>query len=80
MPLDSEALSGITRGHFSKVTLRAPCVEIQLLSTGDLYLAPVEHCEKGCLWHGGNICAAFVKVSRPGVGCELRSLLMRWSD
>lgn len=45
MPLDSEARLDRARGCLSKVALWAPWVEIQLLSTGDLYLTHVEQCE-----------------------------------
>lgn len=38
VPLGPEAHLNITRGYLSKVALWAPCVEIQLLSTGDLCL------------------------------------------
>ena len=68
-PLDSEAHLDITRGSLSKVALWAPCVEIQLLPTADLYLT--QHALGSCsLGRGGKACVAFEKVNKPGVGAS----------
>lgn len=78
-PLDSEAYLDITRDYLSKVALWVACVEIQLLSTDDLYLAYHGALWNCCLRPRGNVCLASVKVSKPGVRYELGSLLMRLS-
>lgn len=59
VPLGSEAHLNITRGYLCKVALWAPCVEIQLLSTGDLcltYHGAPRHAARGTDGRLGRLC------------------------